>query len=106
MVLVDVLLDDNGDAEICVVERLHLSMSGDSEHSDEVGWLARRMDERVVLDDDDAVSIRRSAMVVLCFVCVMLLCGRSRPRQERAKIMMMESIVWPAGQAENGKYPC
>ena len=51
------LLDDNGE------ERLHLSMSGDREHSGEVGWLARRTDERVVLDD--AVSIRRSAMVVV-----------------------------------------
>ncbi len=53
----DVILGDNGE------ERLHLSMSGDREHSGEVGWLARRTDERVVLDDD--VSIRRSAMVVL-----------------------------------------
>ncbi len=46
---------------------LHLlSMSDDREHSDEVvGWLVRRTDERVVLDDD-AVSIRRSAMVVMC----------------------------------------
>ena len=67
-------MDDNGDAEIiCVVERLHLSMSGDSEHSGEVGWLARRTDERVVLDDAD-VSIRRSAMVVLCMY-VMMMCG-------------------------------
>ncbi len=61
------LLLCNGDAEICVMVRLHLSTSDDSEHSGEVlGWLARRTDERVVLDDADAVSIRRSAMVVLC----------------------------------------